>query len=52
VATRRNFKHCDHKQTLGGKGDVRRPEDKAAFEDGWDRIFAKKASEDKEEKNK
>ena len=52
MATRRNFKHCDHKQTLGGKGDVRRPEDKTAFEDGWDRIFGNKASEDKEEKKK
>ncbi len=36
---RASFKKCDHKQTLGGKGDVRRPEDETAFEDGWDRIF-------------
>jgi hypothetical protein len=48
---RASFKHCDHKQTLGGKGDVRRPSDKDKYEDGWDRIFGK-SKENTKEKDK
>lgn len=29
----------------GGKGSNRRPEDTQKFEDSWDRIFGKKATE-------
>ena len=28
--------------SAGGKGSNRRPEDKKAFEDGWERIFGNK----------
>tara|TARA_B110000259_G_C13920017_1_gene364430 strand:+ start:363 stop:515 length:153 start_codon:yes stop_codon:yes gene_type:complete len=46
---RNKKKSCDHKQTLGGKGDVRRPEEADKFASGWDRIFGSKdkAPEDK-----
>ncbi len=33
---------CDHRETLYGKGDMRRPTDTKKFEANWDRIFAKK----------
>tara|TARA_B100001059_G_scaffold111863_1_gene112094 strand:+ start:1128 stop:1277 length:150 start_codon:yes stop_codon:yes gene_type:complete len=33
---------CDHRETLYGKGDMRRPMDTKKFGDNYDRIFAKK----------
>lgn len=36
------FQHCDHRQTLSGKGDLQRPTHKDKFNNGWDRIFGKK----------
>jgi len=36
---RAKFKHCDHRETLYSKGDVRRPEERDKFLEGWDRIF-------------
>ena len=33
---------CDHRETLYGKGDMRRPVDAKKFGDNYDRIFAKK----------
>tara|TARA_R110002153_G_scaffold41563_3_gene118527 strand:- start:9790 stop:9939 length:150 start_codon:yes stop_codon:yes gene_type:complete len=47
---RASFKKCDHKQTLSGKGDLRRPEQAEKFSDGWDRIYGK--PKDKESTNK
>ena len=42
MSKKNRFQHCDHKQTLGGKGDLQRPSDKDKFESGWDRIFGNK----------
>ena len=38
---------CDHRETLGSKGDMRRPTDTKKFESNWDRIFAKKKVEER-----
>jgi len=35
-------KSCDHRETLYGKGDLRRPVDHKKFSDNYDRIFGKK----------
>lgn len=35
-------KSCDHRETLYGKGDLRRPVDHKKFGDNYDRIFGKK----------
>lgn len=37
-------KSCDHRETMYGKGDLRRPTDRKKFSENYDRIFAKKES--------
>lgn len=37
-------KSCDHRETLYGKGDLRRPTDAKKFSENYDRIFGKKES--------
>ncbi|MBT8450214.1 MAG: hypothetical protein KJO69_11015 [Gammaproteobacteria bacterium] len=41
---KRKKKSCDHRETLGGKGDLRRPEEREKFSEGWDRIFGQRES--------
>jgi len=39
VMKRARFKNCDHRETLYSKGDVRRPEVRDRFSEGWEKVF-------------